>query len=228
MVKIYPTLLAFDVLNPQREIERLEPIAQGFQLDIMDNHFVPNVTYGADFVNAVTKITQRQLWVHLMVDSPVSWLGKLFVPPYSIMTFHIESTEHITETINYIKERKWQPSIAVNPSTPIEEVFPFLPMIHQVSIMSVEPGFPRQEFLKSTWDKFRKLKGYRQTSQLDFRIAVDGGINLKNIQELVKEGVDDLAISSAIFGQKDPLLALKELTDRAIIAQQEIDSKRAI
>jgi ribulose-phosphate 3-epimerase len=228
MAVIYPTLLAFDVLNPQREIERIEPLAEGFQLDIMDNHFVPNLMYGADFVNAVARITHKKQWVHLMVDDPVGWLGGLFVPPGSIMTFHIEATHHITGTIKYIVEKKWLPSIAINPETPVEAVFPFLPMLHQVSLMSVEPGFPRQEFLKETLEKFRKLRGYRQTSQLQFRIALDGGINKINIKNLVMEGVDDLAIASAIFGQKDPLKELRELIELKNQAEQEINQKRAL
>ena len=221
MATIYPTLLSLDFLNVQRELEKIDPVAHGYQLDVMDNHFVPNLTYGADFVNAVARFTYKKLWVHLMVDDPNVLLDRFFMQPESIISFHIESNAKISETIKHIEEKKWLPSIAINPKTPLEEIFPFLPVIHQVLVMSVEPGFAQQEFLPETVDRISKLVGFRQSSKLPFRIGVDGGIKANNIAQVVSEGVDDIAIASEIFMAKDPAKALKELTDIANTAARK-------
>jgi ribulose-phosphate 3-epimerase len=220
MANIYPTLLSLDFLNIQKELEKIDPHAYGYQLDIMDNHFVPNLTYGPDLVNAVARFTYKKIWVHLMVDDAEYLIDRFFMQPESIVTFHIESKTKISETIKRIEAKKWLPSIAINPKTPLEEIFPFLPVIHQVLVMSVEPGFAQQDFLPETADRIRKLVGFRQTSGLPFRIGVDGGIKIENIGSVVTEGADDIAVASAIFTAEDPAKALKELTDRAKLASQ--------
>ena len=221
MATIYPTLLSLDFLNIQNELEKIDTAAHGYQLDVMDNHFVPNLTYGPDLVNAVSRFTYKKLWLHLMVDNPNTLLDRFFLQPESIVSFHIESNAKISETIKHIEEKKWLPSIAINPKTPLEEIFPFLPVIHQVLVMSVEPGFAQQEFLPETVDRISKLVGFRQSSKLPFRIGVDGGIKANNIAQVVSEGVDDIAIASEIFMAKDPAKALKELTDIANTAARK-------
>ena len=213
MATIYPALLSLDFLNVQKELEKIDSLASGYQLDVMDNHFVPNLTYGPDFVNAVSQFTYKKLWLHLMVDDPNVLLDRFFMQPESIVSFHIESNAKISETIKHIEEKKWFTSIAINPKTPLEEIFPFLPVIHQVLVMSVEPGFAQQDFLPQTAERIRKLDGFRQSSKLPFRIGVDGGINASNIAQVVTEGADDIAVASAIFRAKDPAKAMAELTD---------------
>ncbi|HML19710.1 MAG TPA: ribulose-phosphate 3-epimerase [Candidatus Dependentiae bacterium] len=215
MAIIYPTLLSLDFLNVQHEMEKIDDLASGYQLDIMDNHFVPNLTYGPDLVNAVARFTYKKLWLHLMVDDPQSFLDRFFIQPGSIVSFHIESNAKISETIKHIESKKWLPSIAINPKTPVEEIFPFLPVIHQVLVMSVDPGFAQQDFLPETIERINKLVGFRQTSQIPFRIGIDGGIKVDNIAELVNKGVDDVAVASAIFRSPEPARALQELIDRA-------------
>ncbi len=220
MATIYPTLLSLDFLNVQKEIEKIDAHAKGYQLDVMDNHFVPNLTYGPDFVNAVSRLTYKKIWLHLMVDDPKTLLDQFFMQPESIATFHIESKAKISETIKHIEAKKWLPSIAINPKTPLEEIFPFLPIIHQVLVMSVEPGFAQQDFLPETIDRIRQLVGFRQTSKMPFRIGVDGGIKVQNIAQVVQAGVDDIAVASAIFTAPDPVMALQELTNIADGATQ--------
>lgn len=215
MARIYPTLLALDFLNVQKELEKIDAYADGYQLDIMDDHFVPNLTYGPDFVNAVARFTYKKIWVHLMVDNADSLLDRFFLQPGSVITFHIESKARISETIKHIQSKKWLTSIAINPKTPLEEIFPLLPVIHQVLVMSVEPGFAMQDFLPQTIDRIRKLDGFRQASKLPFRIGVDGGINVHTIGSVVDAGVDDIAVASAIFAAHDSIKALKELRDSA-------------
>lgn len=216
MAIIYPSLMAADILNLQHEINRLDAFCPGYQLDIMDNKFVPVMSCGTSYVNAIARATYKRIWVHLMVESPIDWLGGFFLQPGSIISFHIESKSEIKKTINEIKDKNWMASIAISPKTPIEKVFPFLPMVHQVLVMSVEPGYAGQEFLPATWDRLRTLIGYRETSGLPFHIGVDGGIKAHNVVELVGMGVDDLVVASAIFDQDDAAEALKELN---ILAQ---------
>lgn len=221
MATIYPTLLSLDFLNVQKELEKIDASAHGYQLDVMDNHFVPNLTYGPDFVNAVSRFTYKKIWLHLMVDEPKELLDQFFLQPESIVSFHIESKSKISETIKHIEAKKWLPSIAINPKTPIEEIFPFLPVIHQVLVMSVEPGFAQQDFLPETVDRIRRLVGFRQTSGVPFRIGIDGGIKANNIAQVVTEGADDIAVASAIFTAHNPVSALKELTDIAATAARK-------
>lgn len=212
MVTIYPTLMGIDFLNVQQEIERVDKFASGYQLDIMDFHFVPNLTYGPDFVNAVARLTYKKLWIHMMVEHPIDLLDKLFLQPETIVTFHLESKSKIYETIGRIKEKKWLPSIAINPKTPLEQIFPWLPVVHQVLVMSVDPGFSGQAFLADTIGRVNALAGYRQASGLKFAIGVDGGVNKENIESLTNAGANDLAVASAIFGAPNPAQALKDLT----------------
>lgn len=215
MAQIFPSLAAADQLNLQRDIERLQPHCQGFHLDVMDNHFVPNITWGADTVNAISAFTDRQLWVHLMVEKPEIFLETLTLQPNSILTFHIESKSKNINLINRIAEKKWVPSLAVSPKTPIEEMLSLLNLVHHVTIMSVEPGFAGQAFLPSVLDKIDRLVGYRQTSGLPITIAMDGGINEKNITDLARRGVNMFGVASAIFGKPDPVAALKNLNELA-------------
>lgn len=221
MATIYPSLMNLDFLNVQKELERIDEYASGYQLDIMDFHFVPNVTYGPDFVNAVARITYKKIWVHLMVDHPIDWLDRFFLQPESIVSFHIESKSKINETINRIKEKKWLPSVAINPKTSLEHVFPFLPHIHQVLVMSVDPGFATQQFMNDSIGRISTLDGYRQTSGLPFMIGVDGGVNKENLESLIAAGADDIAVASAVFGSPDPVKSLKELQEIVHAAEKK-------
>lgn len=220
MATIYPSLMGIDVLNVQKELERVDELASGYQLDIMDFHFVPNVTCGPDFVNAIARVTYKKLWIHLMVEHPIDWLDRFFLQPGTIVSFHIESKTDIHKTINAIHEKKWLPSIALNPKTPLEHIFPFVPMVHQVLVMSVDPGFSGQLFSKDTIGRIQTLAGYRQTSGMKFAIGVDGGVNKDNIASLVQAGVDDIAVASAIFGSQDPAAALNDLKNLVAGAAQ--------
>ena len=211
MIRIYPSLISANLLRLEEEIKQLEPYCDGFHLDIMDNHFVPNLTFGAGIVNAISKVTNKQLWVHLMVDDPENWCDTLQLPDQTIFSFHFESTKNIGGIIKRIKENNWQPSIAIKPKTDVSELFPILHMIDQVLIMSVKPGFSGQRFLPSAMDALKKLVAHRNEKQLPFVVGMDGGISGENIKTLAQEGAQDFAIASAIFDQADPIAALKRL-----------------
>ena len=147
MVRIYPSLMAADPLHLENEIELLEPYCAGFHLDVMDNHFVPNITWGANTVNAIAK-RGKPVWVHLMVEKPDLFYDTLFLPVDSTVSFHIESDVDVFEFVKIIREKKQQVSIAISPKTPISRILPFLVNLDQDLLMSVEPGFSGQHLLK--------------------------------------------------------------------------------
>lgn len=204
MIKIYPSLMAADLLNLKEEIKRIEPFSDGFHIDIMDNHFVPNITFGADVANAIGNITSKQLWIHLMIENPENFIKKLSVPAQSIISFHFETINDHKSLIQEILSKNWLPSISIKPSTPVEKLSPLLADLDQVVIMSVEPGFAGQQFLSPVVEKIDSLLAYRKSKNLSFRIGMDGGINGENIEMLIQKGAEDFAIGSAFFTSNNP------------------------
>ena len=211
MAKIYPSLISSDILNLQNEIKLLEPYCEGYHIDIMDNHFVPNLTWGQMFVDEIDRVTAKPLWVHLMVDNPEYWVKILSLNANSILTFHFESTQKIKTISDRIKKKNMIPSIAINPKTPVEKIFPFLDIIHHVVVMSVEPGFSGQSFIKEVVDKVDTIVSYVQMRGLKCDVAMDGGIDEGNISMLAQKGVQDFAVGSGIFSKPDKIKALKKL-----------------
>ncbi|MCA9770495.1 ribulose-phosphate 3-epimerase [Candidatus Dependentiae bacterium] len=213
MAAIYPSLISADLLNLEHVLHELNPHVPGYHLDIMDSHFVPNLTWGPAFIDAIARKTHRQLWVHLMVTNPLPWCEILQLPANSIFSFHVESEGNIARIIKKIKEKKWIPSITINPQTAIEKVLPSLEILNHVLLMSVEPGFSGQEFIPSTVEKLKRLNGYRQTSGLTFTIGIDGGINKNNIKNLTDAGANHIAAASAIFNDNNIIDSFKELKE---------------
>lgn len=199
MVELYPSLLAADQQNLIQMAQKLEPLCPGFHIDIMDNKFVPNRGISVEKANDLAKVTVKPAWIHLMVENPEEYINILEVNPGSMITFHIESKNDIRKLISAIIEKKWRPGIALNPKTGVDEVFPFLESVDHVLIMSVQPGFAGQLFEASVVDKIDPLIGFRATKKLDFKVAMDGGINESNIRMLCEKGVDMLALGSTLF-----------------------------
>ncbi|HLW72436.1 MAG TPA: ribulose-phosphate 3-epimerase [Candidatus Babeliales bacterium] len=210
MVNIYPSLMAANPLRLENEIHLLEPYCAGFHLDVMDNHFVPNITWGAQTVNAIAQMG-KLVWVHLMVEKPDIFYDTLILPVDSIVSIHIESEIDIFSFAKIVREKKHKVSIAISPKTPILRLVPFLDMVDQVLLMSVEPGFSGQHFLQNSFDRLRELVEYRRKHDSLFRIGCDGGIDITNINMVVETGVDDCAIATAIFQQQDHVAALQQL-----------------
>ncbi len=211
MIKLFPSLISSNLLCIEKSITLLEPYCDGFHLDVMDNHFVPNLTFGADMVHAIARATQKQLWVHLMVDNPMQWCQDLQLPEGSMLSFHFESTDEVEKVAECITEKKWIASITISPKTSAEKIFPFLDTINHVLVMSVEPGFSGQRFLPDALEKVTAIREYKP----DVIIGMDGGINLENIASIAAAGAQDLAIASAIFESDDPVAAIKELRNKA-------------
>lgn len=199
MATLYPSLMAADQHKLESILQQLDPLVPGYHIDIIDNKFAPNNGMTIEATNTISKLSIKQIWVHLMVEDPESYLEKLTIRPDSIITFHLEAHKHVWQMIEKIKAKKWQVGIAIKPKTGVDEVFPFLSKIDQVLIMSVEPGFSGQPFLPETLAKVDPLVGERATAGFNFKIAMDGGIGINNIVQVAAKGVDQLAVGSELF-----------------------------
>ncbi len=211
MLHIYLSLMAVKSSDIKKEINLLQPLCAGFHIDVMDNIFVPNLMWNnpQEVNNLVRQI--KSPWIHLMVEKPDLFYAQLTLPEGTIVSFHIETEIDVFRFIKTIKEKKQRASIAIRPKTPIKEVVPFVHVVDQILLMSVEPGFSGQPFLESTFGKLAQLVAYRQQHDAHFKIGLDGGINEENIIQLVQEGMDDCAIAGAIFQHNDHSAALQKL-----------------
>ncbi len=147
MARIFPSLISGNLLNLQSDITLLDPLCDGYHLDVMDCHFVPNLTWGPQFINAIASVTKQTLWVHLMTTNPACVIEQLDIPQKSMVEIHIELEYKIEAILTIIKKRGWLPGLAISPETPLEKLYPFLPLCHYVTIMSVTPGFSGQQFI---------------------------------------------------------------------------------
>ncbi len=211
-LQIFPSLMAADLLNLESVITTLEPYCDGFHIDIMDNHFVPNLTWGAMVTNALAGIATKPFLVHLMIDHPETMIPKLKLPPNSVISVHVEGNKKIKECFALIKKAGYIPSVAIKPGTPLQTIFPFLDDgLPHVLLMSVEPGFSGQSFLPCSIDRLKQLVLYRTKHQKDFVICMDGGINKGNIGKLHALGAQQFAVASSIFSAVDSVEALEQL-----------------
>lgn len=213
MIRIYPSLAAANLTNIEHDVRLLEPYCAGFHLDVMDFHFVPNLTFGPDFINAVRKITDKCLWIHLMVDEPDRYISRMHLARGDIVSVHCEysSIDYVKTVCRDICDRGLRASMTLKPATPIERVKEFLDCIDHVLLMSVEPGFSGQEFMPEVYERLSMLNALRAQRGKYFDIGTDGGIGPDVIRALAERGADDFAIASAIFGAPDPLEAVQEM-----------------
>ncbi|MGA9530268.1 MAG: ribulose-phosphate 3-epimerase [Candidatus Babeliales bacterium] len=212
MALIFPSLISANLLNLQNEIDLLDPYCEGFHLDVMDNHFVPSLTWGAYFINQIAAASQGRTWVHLMVDDPDNWIPRFTIPSKSIVSFHFEASPNPLVTIQFILKKGWVPSLAINPKTKSSDVFYLFDCgIKHVLIMAVEPGFSGQLYLPGVNEKIEEVQAYKVERQLDLTIALDGGINKNNIAQLARMGVEHFAVATGIFSYQNRIKALQEL-----------------
>lgn len=212
MATIYPSLMNANLLNLERDIAALDPHVPGYHIDIMDNHFVPNMAFDFDTIHAIARITKKQLWIHAMVDNPTSVIDQLHLPEKTIYSFHIESKFEKKEIFKKLSEKNWLPSIAIKPKTNVEELFEIIDAnIYQVLVMSVEPGFAGQPFMPDSIEKLDEVAAFRSKHKLDFMIGIDGGINISNIAHVIAHGADQIAAASAIFNNPDRVAAYSAL-----------------
>lgn len=205
---IAPSVLASDFSQLGNEVRRMDLCgADWIHLDVMDGHFVPNLTFGAPVVKAVRGFTKRPFDVHLMIDEPLRYVPDFLDAGADIITFHIESKSDPEKTLEAIRAGGAKPALSVKPGTPAEAVFPFLDRLSMVLVMTVEPGFGGQSFMADMMDKIRVLKARKP----DLLIQVDGGINLETIRVAAQAGADVSVAGTSIFKAEDPAQAIKDL-----------------
>jgi ribulose-phosphate 3-epimerase len=199
-IKISPSILAADFSKLGSEIEKLEKAgANLIHIDVMDGHFVPNITIGPEVINKLRKYTVLPFDVHLMI-SPVDNFIKSFAEAGAdIITIHPEATNNLTDSINKIKSYKKKVGISLNPETSVQEVIPILNLIDLVLVMSVNPGFGGQKFIEKVLDKVKILRKEIDIKNFKTQIEIDGGINFINAKMAIKAGVDILVSGTTIF-----------------------------
>ncbi len=213
-VELFPSLIAADLLELGTDIARLDPYVDGYHLDVMDFHFVQNLTFGPDTVNAIRRATNKLLMVHLMVDYPERYFDRLKLHKGDILSIHPESPSELPLDIliSAIAVQGMTPSIALNPETPIALIKAINVPLNHLLLMSVHPGFSGQAFMPMVYDKIEEALKIAKQSNTHYTIALDGGVNQDNAHKIVNAGVQQLIIGSALFSTHDPAKAAQELS----------------
>lgn len=204
MVKIAPSILSADFSRLGDEVKAAEKAgADLIHIDVMDGHFVPNITVGPLIVEAVKNITGLPLDVHLMIEEPDRFIDVFAKAGADTVTIHSEAAVHLHRSINYIKSGGIKAGVSLNPATPLDVLDFVLSETDMVLLMSVNPGFGGQEFIPQTLDKVKQLKEVIRGKNLDIEIEVDGGVNVNNAGVLAQTGADILVMGSAFFSSKN-------------------------
>ncbi|MGG7666399.1 ribulose-phosphate 3-epimerase [Dyadobacter sp. BHUBP1] len=212
MAEIAPSILAADFANLQRDVEMINSSSAGYiHVDIMDGMFVPNISFGLPVCEAIHRHAQKPLDVHLMIEQPDRYLEAFRKAGAFGITVHYEACPHLHRTIQHIKELGAEPGVALNPHTPVDVLSEIMGDVSLILIMSVNPGFGGQKFIENTYRKIAALDDYRKKFGYNFKIEVDGGVNLHNAPRLVREGVDILVAGSFVFTSPNPVQTIAEL-----------------
>lgn len=201
MIVLSPSLLSVDfahIADGIKELDRAD--VQALHLDVMDGAFVPNISFGAPVIKCLRKETNMIFDVHLMIDEPVRYLDDFKKAGADWVTVHAESCKHLHRTITAIKEAGMKAGVALNPATPVSAIDYVLGEVDMVLIMSVNPGFGGQSFISSSLRKIAEVRKLINERNLDVMIEVDGGVNLKNVADVLKAGADVIVAGSAVFG----------------------------
>jgi ribulose-phosphate 3-epimerase len=214
MVKIAPSILSANFLKLGEEIKAAEDAgADILHIDIMDGHFVPNITIGSSIVELIRKITSLPLDVHLMIEEPDKYLRDFIKAGADYLTVHYEASVHLHRTVHWIKESGVKAGVSLNPATPIWSLEHILPDADIVLLMSVNPGFGGQDFIPHTIDKIKMLKKLLSEKGLSTFIEVDGGVKLNNAADIISAGADILVMGSAFFNSKDYGTTIKQFRE---------------
>lgn len=214
MALLAPSLLSADFVRLAEEIARVEAAgADWLHLDIMDGHFVPNLTFGPPVVAAIRKISKLPLDVHLMVSNPAALVEQFAEAGANYLTVHVETEPHLHRLVNRIRELGVKPAVTLNPATSVDLLDEILSEVDMVLVMSVNPGFGGQKFIPASLDKIRRLRQKLKRLDRQVLIEVDGGVNQVTAPQLIEAGVDVLVAGSAVFGSADmkaTIAALKQ------------------
>ena len=201
MIELAASILASDFAHLADEVAAAERGgATILHVDIMDGHFVPNITFGPPVVKALRPITKLPLDCHLMIENPDAFIPEFAAAGADMICVHQEACRHLHRTLQLIEQHGMKPAVVINPATPVDTLIEVLPMLHHVLIMSVNPGFGGQKVLPLALEKIAYLAELRHEMELNFRIEVDGGVAHDTVALVVEAGADMLVAGSAIFG----------------------------
>lgn len=209
-------MLAADFGNLQRDTEMVNNSeADWFHIDVMDGHFVPNISYGMPVIQAIKKHATKPLDVHLMIEKPERYIEEFAKVGADIITVHYESTVHLHRTLTQIENAGCKAGVVLNLTTPVSVLEDILPKCYMVLLMSINPGFGGQKFEDITYQRIQKLRKMVNEQALDTRIEVDGGVTDKNIKQLVDAGADAFVAGSHVFKSDNPTETIKRLKQLA-------------
>ena len=215
MLKIAPSILAADFLHLADDVEIVNKYADIFHLDIMDGTFVPNISFGFPVVEAISKVAEKPMDVHLMIVEPWKYVERFASIGVSMLSFHYEAAlDKTNETLSLIRSFGMKAGLVINPDVPVETLFPYLGELDYVLLMSVFSGFGGQKFIESTYGRIAMLKERIESEGLDIPIEVDGGVSPANAGALEEVGAGILVAGSSVFRAEDPEAAIKAMRQR--------------
>ena len=212
-MKLSPSLLSADFGVLRSEAQSVEPLVDRFHWDVMDGHFVPNLTFGPPVVNALRDHTSKPFDIHLMIDHPAEYAPQFRVQAGDTITFHIEAGDEPEAVFDAIAKTEAGAGLSLRPSTPVAALEPWLDRIVYVLVMSVEPGFGGQRFMPEALDRIRELR--ELIGEREIAVAMDGGIHAGNIADVVAAGAEIVVAGSAVFGTVDRRAAIRALREAA-------------
>ncbi len=222
-VELVPSILSSDFARLADEVAAAERGGGTvIHVDVMDGHFVPNITIGPPVVESLRKHTKLPLDCHLMIENPDEFIPAFADAGANWVGVHYEACRHLHRTVELIRQHGMEPGVVLNPATPLELLVPVLPMLHHVLIMSVNPGFGGQKFIPYSLTKLRDLRRIRDEMRLEFRIEVDGGVGHDTVARVVEAGAELLVAGSAVFGE-----GRAEQDGRKLLEAAEAASRRA-